>query len=482
MVATIIEHMSESVQELGQRHIAALWEAASHLSTDTAAAIELGDLVERIDEIEAQLAGLRLHLVHEARLNGADTVIDRVRNTVRTSSAQATATFKLATELGERFGLIAAALCEGRISHAQTLAIVSGLKKLPSHYGRVELVRAQELILEYVETLGPTELRTLASRLAEVIDPDAAEADEARRLAHEQAHAHRVRSLRLSPDFHGSVRITGQLPETDAALLTAQLDALMPPTTNYQHTGELPSREARRADALVLLTQHAAQAGSLPAHGLDRPTVHITLDLDTLTTGLGRVGLLDTADEVTVSAGEARRMACDAHLIPIVLDGKSQPLDVGRANRMFTPAIRRALLERDQGCAFPGCSTAAAGCEAHHIMPWWQGGQTTLANAVLLCPYHHRLVEPDPSQSEHSQWQVHLDKDTGLPWFRPPTYIDPRRKPRQHRRHRLRELTIQEPKTTAPTSRTPASTMAPPCDEAPTCEIEPSPAWHSVAF
>lgn len=79
------------------------------------------------------------------------------------------------------------------------------------------MLRAQELILAHVDTLGPTELRTLASRLAEVIDPQGAEADEARRLAHEQAHAHRIRALRLSPDFHGSVRITGQLPEADAA-------------------------------------------------------------------------------------------------------------------------------------------------------------------------------------------------------------------------------------------------------------------------
>lgn len=253
----------------------------------------------------------------------------------------------------------------------------------------------------------------------------------------------------------------------------------MPPATTYQHSGELPTREARRADALVLLTQHAADAGSLPAHGLDRPTVHITLDLDALTTGLGRVGLLNTADEVTVSAGEARRLACDANLIPIVLDGASQPLDVGRANRLFTPAIRRALLERDQGCAFPGCATAAAGCEAHHITPWWQNGPTNLANAVLLCPYHHRLVEPDPNQSEHSQWQVHLDQDTGLPWFTPPRYIDPRRKPRQHRRHRLRELAIQEPET-PPDIETTSPSMAPPCVEAPPFLLEPSPAWHGA--
>ena len=129
------------------------------------------------------------------------------------------------------------------------------------------------------------------------------------------------------------MRITGQLPVADAALLSAQLDALMPPATAYAHTGEAPTRDARRADALVLLTQHAAGGGTLPSHGVDRPQIHLTLDYDTLVTGLGEVTL-------------------------------------------------------------------------HHIVPWWQDGATCLANGVLLCPFHHRL-EPEPLQSEESQWLVH---------------------------------------------------------------------------
>ena len=124
----------------------------------------------------------------------------------------------------------------------------------------------------------------------------------------------------------------------------------------------------------------------------------------------------------------------------MVLGTASRPLDVGRTHRLFTPALRAALLQRDQGCVFPGCTAAPAACEAHHIIPWWQGGATCLANGVLLCPFHHRLVEPDPLQSEESQWRVHLDEVTGLPWFTPPRHIDPARRPRQHQRHRLQQL------------------------------------------
>ena len=152
-----------------------------------------------------------------------------------------------------------------------------------------------------------------------MIDPHGSDADDATRLAREETAARRDRFLHLAPDFHGSMRITGQLPVADAALLTAQLDALMPAASTYGTTGETPSRGARRADALLLLTQHAASGGTLPSHGVDRPQVHITLNYDTLTTGLGEVSVLGAGGVDGLSAGEARRLACDARLIPMVL-------------------------------------------------------------------------------------------------------------------------------------------------------------------
>jgi len=119
-----------------------------------------------------------------------------------------------------------------------------------------------------------------------------------------------------------------------------------------------------------------------------------------------------------LSAGELRRLCCDANLIPAVLGARSEPLDVGRAQRLVTPAIRRALTLRDQHCAFPSCDTPASRCDAHHITPWRDGGPTALGNLVLLCPHHHGLVEPDPFSSR-DQWQVSIHTD-GYPVFRPP--------------------------------------------------------------
>lgn len=433
--------------DLVQSGIAALWESTRSLrATENPG---LAGLVEGLAEVEAQIAGLRLHLIHEARLSGADDVLAGVRESVRTTTAQATSTMKLSAELGERFELVADALNNGRVSLAQSEAIVSGLKKLPTRLTRTELGECQKSVLEHADTLGPTELRTLAARLFEVIDPEQAAAEEEKRLAAEERAAHRDRYLRLSPDHHGSMRITGQLPVAEAALLAAQLDALMPSASSYAHSGEIPSRDMRRADALVLLCEAAAAAGALPAHGGDRPTVHVTVDYDTLVTGLGAAGIFGLDGLTPISAGDARRLACDAKIIPVVLDGNSRPLDVGGDKRFFTPAMLTALTERDRGCAFPNCNTAPASCHAHHIKPWWDSGPTSVDNGVLLCPHHHRVVEPDPKLSSEAQWQVHPDPATGLPIFTPPRHIDPARQPRQHSRYILRGIKL-EPRSTAP--------------------------------
>ncbi|MCG6567543.1 HNH endonuclease signature motif containing protein [Tessaracoccus sp. ZS01] len=444
--------MSEA-RELMQQGIAALWDAAGSLLTDSPAAERLATMVHTVTEAEAQLAGLRLHLLHEARLSAADGVVEEVRQSVRTTTAQATASLKLAMDLGERFPLIASALNDGELSLAQAEAIISGLRKLPNAVTRAELVKCQESVLAKVHNLGPDELRELASHVFRVIDPDGAEAEDKKRLDAQDRAAHRSRFLIITPDHHGSSRFSGKLPTAQVELLAAQLDAVTPPASSYRDSDEPSDPAVRRADALMILVHTAAATGKLPAHGGDRPQVHITVNYDTLLTGLGRVDVLGGHGPGGLSAADARHLACDADLIPVVLGTDSQPLDVGRKHRLFPAGIRTALTLRDGGCAFPGCTARPASCEAHHIVPWWAGGTSCLGNAVLLCPHHHRLVEPDPQQSSESQWQVHLDPDTGKPWFTPPRHIDPARRPRQHRRHLLHELVT--------------STKAPPCPDEP---------------
>ncbi|WP_394248085.1 DUF222 domain-containing protein [Arthrobacter pityocampae] len=115
-----------------------------------------------------------------------------------------------------------------------------------------------------------------------------------------------------------------------------------------------------------------------------------------------------------LSARSIRRIACDADLIPLVLGGEGQILDIGRAGRLFPPHMRRALVARDRGCAFPDCSIPATWCEAHHITPWSRGGTTGIANGVLLCAHHHHTIHD-------GLWTV--ASHNGIPWFTPPPHL-----------------------------------------------------------
>jgi hypothetical protein len=136
----------------------------------------------------------------------------------------------------------------------------------------------------------------------------------------------------------------------------------------------------------------------------------------------GRLALL--GENTWIRPETARRLACDADLIPIVLGSTGEPLDLGRKHRLVPTALRRAVIARDRHCAHPGCRRRARRCQVHHIRHWADHGETSLVNCVLLCSYHHGLVH-------HADWQIHMID--GQPWFTPPAYIDPHRRPRHNR-------------------------------------------------
>jgi hypothetical protein len=183
------------------------------------------------------------------------------------------------------------------------------------------------------------------------------------------------------------------------------------------------------------MVNHHSQESLAPNHGGDRPRIVITLPYDKLITNCLDARLLSTGD--TIDPGTARRLLCDADLLPAILGGPSEVLDVGRSQRLVTPAIRAALDLRDGGCVFPGCTTPARDCEAHHIIPWRLGCPTALWNLVLLCAHHHGTVEPshDP---DADRWKIRLRTDS-VPEIIPPLRVDPSQRPRLHARFHTRE-------------------------------------------
>ncbi|WP_433798119.1 DUF222 domain-containing protein [Actinomycetospora sp. CA-084318] len=160
--------------------------------------------------------------------------------------------------------------------------------------------------------------------------------------------------------------------------------------------------------------------------GRERVTLTVTLDYETLRQQLGDTSqaLALLGDSTWIRPDTARRLACDADLIPMVLGSKGEVLDVGRKTRAIPTATGRAVVKRDRHCAFPGCAKKARHSEIHHIIHWAHGGHTEPDNLVCLCRYHHDLVH-------HGGWQVHMLDH--LPWFTPPQWLDPTRQPRHNR-------------------------------------------------
>jgi hypothetical protein len=212
---------------------------------------------------------------------------------------------------------------------------------------------------------------------------------------------HAARYLRAYTDEDGMVVVTGRLaPEAGAALLRA-LDAGVeklygprrgqPSGGAHEPTDDI-SVEQRCADALGLVAESALGAGLDPGSRGDRYQVVVHVDAEVLPAD-GEGGSSWLADGSHVSAETSRRLACDSALVVMRHAADGNVLDVGRRTRAISPGLRRALEHRDGGCRFPGCGSKL--CDAHHVEPWADGGETSLANTLLLCRPHHRAVHEE---------------------------------------------------------------------------------------
>ncbi len=144
----------------------------------------------------------------------------------------------------------------------------------------------------------------------------------------------------------------------------------------------------------------------LPVHGGDATTLLITIPLESLRAELATAEVIGAShvpgddDPCFITAAEARRLACNANLIPMVLGGDSEVLDQGRAQRLFTAAQRKALIYRDRHCRAEGCDIPGTWSEAHHWISWALGGLTDIDNGVLLCRHHHQRIHEEVYRAE----------------------------------------------------------------------------------
>jgi hypothetical protein len=301
---------------------------------------------------------------------------------------------------------VGAGVVDGELSdgHLRELTRAITTLKLPDW--------SEEVLVEAARSVEPKVIRQLADRIRDKIDQESI--DELDEAAAEPADVLYVRDL---PG--GRVEFWGELSAETGARFTAMLEPLATPRP------EGPKDRAHRfGEAFADVISLASRSGDLPSEAGERPHISVTLDFETLRRGVGHA-VLD--GDHYLSAAQARRIACDAKIIPVVMGGGSEALDLGRSKRTVSVAQRKALHARDRGCAFPSCSRPPKWTDAHHVTFWADGGATDLDNLVLLCRRHHVLVH-------HSQWRITMTG--GVPTFIPPRHVDPAQRPRQNLLHR----------------------------------------------
>ena len=431
---------------------------------DIAELDRLGVALRTGDRVLDRLVG-ELGLVDRAE---AKRLVDEAEDLLPRRSLQGEA-------LPPRYPRTALALAEGRTGPGQIAVIRRTMERL----GRLEtisvadLAACERILAEAATRLPPRMLCRVAERLIAEFDPDGVAPPD---------DADRFDELRLVRRPDGSLAIKGRIRDPlDAETIVEVFDLLSTPA-GTDDDRDLPRRHA---DALKDLAQNALGASGLatdargeageagddpvdpaddpgdpaaegtpgdaldddagqqalipepfrprprprpsrePAAGAGRALLTITIDHRWLCAAIGH-GTLDSGAAVDVDT--VRRWACDAGIVPMVLGSRSEPLDVGRLSYTIPEGLRRALVVRDGGCAFPACSRRPRRCHAHHVDHWLDGGATALANLALLCRFHHQLIH-------HGHWTVAVVD--GLPWFTPPSWLDPERQPRLGGRARV---------------------------------------------
>ncbi|ALO67730.1 hypothetical protein AS189_16150 [Arthrobacter alpinus] len=178
-------------------------------------------------------------------------------------------------------------------------------------------------------------------------------------------------------------------------------------------------------EGLISCVKLAARTGKLPLNGGLKTQLIISCTEEDLRRADG-LGTAYTTYSGPMPLSLFSQSLCDPEITKITYRNGQEIINAGRSQRLFTPAQRKLLFARDLGCAFPDCRAAATWCEAHHVIPWQEGGETNLNNAALLCGAHHTLIH-------HSQWQANIID--GTPWFTPPWTLDPTQRKRRNNYH-----------------------------------------------
>lgn len=397
------------VADLARRMRAELGEVAdAPLWSMTAA--EAADALVLLTQVRSQLDALLMRVLRHADSvgTGADdgaTTTSWWAHETGTTRAEAHRTAHLAAAL-ERHDDVARALAAGTLRTDQARVVVDAVDALPDDLEAWVRQAATAFLLDKAAEQDARALRVLGRRVLEVVAPAAADAEEARRLQAEEKEARATASFTMVDDGHGKGHGRFTIPTLHAEMLRKHLLALTMTFRTEDGSdpgGDQPAKPQATSQTKQLTRHRLGLAfmdyietrpeDTVPSAGGVPATVVVTMELETLLGGI-KAASLDTGPRI--SPGEARRLACRAGIIPIVLGGPSVVLDAGRKRRFHSQTQRIAMGIRDGGCTAAGCDAPPGLTQAHHDEPWSRGGGTSVAKGRLYCPRHHRLAH-DPA-------------------------------------------------------------------------------------
>ena len=435
---------------------AAAWHALGAELAAAGSGLTGTEAVEALPEILASLRQGELACVRlieradrsgEYACDGAASVAAYVRRASNENTGWATKRVQVGRALADSLQATASAWEAGELGLDHASVIDQATKKLVDD----ELVESLDAYLALLAaTMTPKELSAASEDLRSQAAPEETAAENAKKRAAQTFH--------LSQTTDGMWRADGWLDAEAGLIVSTAIAAFL---RKALPDGDLLSESVgrRRADALVDICRQAithadkCQGKTMTKHTLVVGVMHQQL--------LDRLGTAGVAGAGNLPAAAARRMACDANVIPVVYGADSQALDYGRTTRSVSDGLSRAINARDGGCTFPGCDRPPAMCEAHHRKHWVHGGKTKDTDLESLCVFHHHLVH-------EGGWTISLGDDADrTPWFHPP---DDRPGLQGKRRTLIHPQRLPQAQLARPTD------LHPDC-----CPVAPARAWRRSA-
>jgi Domain of unknown function (DUF222) len=349
-----------------------------------------------LDSLDARIAAAAARLAGEGRGEAPAVVLAGGGRRARRDAEAAAERGTVCARMPD----VAQALADGTIGAAHVDAIVKAAHQLDGDAGQQRLADHAAALVHAAAALTPERFDREVSDLARSLSGDGG--------LSRQERLRRDRNVRRWVDKHsGMCKTLLSLDPLDDAKVWTAINAAIAATRSADQHDDDRTWDQLQADVVVDLLTGARAAG------VERvPEVSVMIDHATLVAGLHDHSTCETSNGSQLPVDTVRRLCCEANLVPIVLGGDGEVLDVGRQRRLATRAQRRALRAMYRTCTHPDCTVPFDSCRIHHVTYWERGGPTDLANLAPLCERHHHLVH-------EGGWTLQLHPDRRVTWRTP---------------------------------------------------------------